>query len=761
VRVLIIGAGALGGLIGARLTEAGEDVTLLEINHARAQLLNESGLMVGEAHKTERCIRIQVATTLDDFPPADLVIVAVKTYQTRKAIENASTAIGPHTWVLSVQNGVGNVEVIAEHVNPERILTGITFHSIQHTGPNRLRYRMGINPMQIAPFCGHVTDEIQKLESTFGNAGLATNVVNNVDHTVWQKLLHNAVVNPTSALTGLTCDEMLEDADLQHFMREVCNEIVTVMKARGVPIQDEEDPYGPVINSQRALGKNRPSMWQDVVRGLPTEIDAINGGVVAEAQRLGLKAPLNWGLVRMMHALERRARRGTERAARTVDQVKTASARFPIQPVGQTRLRGMPSGRVPLQCAPVLKKIISDYYRDLDDASRDPNRHVAWCSGMAPVEIVRALGYTPYFPENHSAILGASRRAKHYIRRAITDGFSPLVNTEMTADIGAMLAKESPLLALHGMQGIPSPEVLVYSTNFGHFLARWFEYYSHRMGAPVFGLHPVSVLDHIDQHDTNAATQQMLRLVDQLEWNVRHRLNPDKLAEIVLLSATAAGLWSRILDLARESPSPLTYFDAIIHCAPMVMLRGTKEAVTYYETLLAELEQRVAHSVAAVAGERYRFYWEGPPIWCALRSLASMFIDQHIAIVGSTYAANWSFTGLDPNNPIDSLALAYLSVFPNRSREYKVRFLKSELQKYSVDAVVHHDGRTCPEHSNVRYGLHMRLQRDTGIPAILIEADTHDERLVSLDSLERQLIEFNEKSSRDRLSSTPSPQRSL
>jgi hypothetical protein len=132
-----------------------------------------------------------------------------------------------------------------------------------------------------------------------------------------------------------------------------------------------------------------------------------------------------------------------------------------------------------------------------------------------------------------------------------------------------------------------------------------------------------------------------------------------------------------------------------------------------------------------------------------------MFLDQHIAIVGSTYAANWAFAALDPNNPIDSLSLEYLSVFPNRSREYKVRFLKSELQKYSVDAVVHHDARTCPEHSNVRYGMHMRLQRDTGIPAILIEADTHDERLVSLDSLERQLIEFNEKAEGGRWSSHP------
>lgn len=744
MRIVIAGAGALGGLIGARLTEAGEDVTLLEVNQARAKLLNDNGLLIGEAQKTERCVRVRVATSLDGAEPADLVFVAVKTYQTRSAIEAALPAIGPATWVLSVQNGVGNVETISKYVVPTHILSGITFHSIQHTGPNRLRYRAGINPMQVAPASGPVTDEILQIAETFSRAGLPTKVVSNVDHAVWQKLLHNAVVNPVSALTGMTCDELLEDPEMQQLMRGLCTEIVSVMRARGVPVPDDDDPYRPVISSQRALGKNRPSMWQDVVRGLPTEIDAINGGVVDEAVRLGMEAPLNWTLVRLIHSLERRARRATGRTDKPVEQVKTASARFPIRPVGPARMGGMPTGRVPLECAPKLKQIISEYYQDLAAASRDPSRRVAWCSAVSPVEIVRALGYTPYFPENHSAILGASRRATTYVRRAVADGFSPFVNTEMTADIGAMLSGESPLLALHGIDALPQPDILVYSTNFGQFLARWFEYYSHRLSVPLFGLHPTAVLDEIEQLDVDGAVQQMLRLAERLETQGRTKLDADRLSEIVELSAKASSLWSQILHLAREIPSPLTYFDTLIHVAPMVMMRGTPQAVTYYETLLAELEHRVANRIAAVPGERFRFYWEGPPVWCALRSLSSLFLDSRIAIVGSTYASNWAFAGLDPNNPVESLARAYLAVFPNRAREYKVRFLSSELKKYSVDAVVHHDARTCPEHSNVRYGLHVRLQRDTGVPAMVLEGDTHDDRLVSLDSLDRQIVEFVE-----------------
>lgn len=749
MRILVVGAGALGGLIGARLSEGGEDVSLLEINQARARLLNESGLYLGEAQKTERCVRVHVVTSVEQLAKVDLLFVAVKSYQTEAAIESVLGILDEHTWVLSVQNGVGNAEVLARHVKPERVLSGITFHSIQHTGPNRLRYRVGINPMQVAPFSGPVTDEIRRIGQLFCDAGLATTIVENVDHAVWDKLLHNAVVNPVSALTGLSCDELLEDPEMQQLMRGLCSEIITVMRAKGVPIRDEEDPYRPVLSSQKALGKNRPSMWQDVVRGLPTEIDAINGGVVDEAQRRGLDAPLNWAIVRLMHSLEGRARQGSLRSAKAVQQVKTATAKFPVKPMERARLGGMPSGRVPLACAPKLKEIISDYYRDLAAAGADPKRRVAWCSGVAPIELVRAMGYTPYFPENHSAILGASRQATGYIRRAIADGFSPFVSTEMTADIGAMIAGESRLPSLHGIDAIPRPDVMVYSTNFGDFLARWFEYYEHRLGAPALGLHPPGVLDTIEQTDVDAAVHQMFRLKGRLEEVSGKALDLDRFSEVVDLSARAAQLWTRVLELGREVPSPLTYFDTIIHMAPMVMLRGTPWAVTYYETLLAELEQRVAQRVAAVPGERFRFYWEGPPVWCALRSLSGLFLDHQISLVGSTYASIFTFPGLDGHNPVDSTARTYLSVFPNRSREYKVAFLKGELQRYGIDAMVHHDARTAPQHSNARYGLHMRLSRDTGIPAMVLEADTHDDRLVSIDPLERQIIAFIERAERN------------
>jgi 2-dehydropantoate 2-reductase len=744
MRILVLGAGALGGLIGGRLGEAGEDVTLLEANVARARLLSEEGLYLSEADKGERQVRLHVATSVAGLTPFDLVFVAVKSYQTEDAIRSALPVIGERTWILSTQNGIGNVDRIRSVVDTLRILTGITFHSIQHTGPNRMRYRTGIKPIQMAPVDGRITPEVLAIRDMFRAAGLAADVVENVDAAVWQKLVHNAVVNPVSALTGMTCSELLDDEDMQAYMRALCLEIAEVMRARGTPLEDEEDPYRPVVRSQKALAKNRPSMWQDLVRGFRTEIDAMNGGIAAEAERLGRKAPLNWSITQLVHSRERQQRRRQEQSARTLEEARSARE-TPLRPLGRSPFGGMPSGRVPLESAPRLKEIVHGYFQDLARADRDPARHVAWCSGLGPVEVVRAMGYTPYFPENHAALIGASRLTQKYIRMALADGFSPFAQSEMASDVGAMLAGESPLAAIHGLESIPRPEVLVYSTNLGTYVARWFEYYANRLGAPMVGLHPPPALDEVDKLDVDASVRQMLRLVERLEGLSGRSLEQDRLAEVVELSARASRLWSEVLDLACHVPSPLTYFDTLIHVAPMLLMRGTPEAVQYYEILLAELKQRIADKVAAVPGERLRLYWEGPPIWCALRPLASLFLDQGIAVVASTYAPTYVFDGFHRDDPIESMAAAYTAIYPNRSREYKVRWLSREIERHGVEAAVFHDARTSPEHSGVRNGIHIRVQRDTGVAAMVIEGDTHDPRLVSVDHIRSQLQEFLEQ----------------
>ena len=748
MQIVIVGAGALGGLVGAQLSDSGEDVTLIEINQARTKLLNETGLFISAGSKGERCIPLKVVSDLNGVGIADLIFISVKSYQTEGAVRGVESIIGPETRVLSMQNGIGNAEKMAELIGPERVLTGITYHSIQHTGPNRLRYRKGIKPIQIAPLDGHLTPDVEAIGEVFRKAGLDTNVVESIDHVVWQKLLHNAVVNPVSALTGLTCRELLDDEFCQQFMRSCCLEIVEVMRARGVPIVDEEDPYRPVIGSQKALGKNRPSMWQDLSRGLPTEIDAINGAIVDEAHRLDMQAPLNWGLVRFMKSREHQVLRRMRRVNETVETVKRTQLPLLTRATPRADLGGMPHGRVPLECAPMLKELMADHYRDLDAASKDPERHVVWSSGLAPVELLRALGLTPYFPENHAALIGASRQAEPYIRRSMAAGYSQFASTAMTSDIGAFLAGESPLGPVYDLQGPPPPEALVYNTAYAETLRPWFEFYGQHFGAPVFGLHPSTGMEELEQLDVDIAVQQLGRLGSELGERFDVELDFDRLAEVVSYSQKAASLWAAIVDLARSTPSPLTYFDMLVHLAPMVLMRGTPAAVEYYRILLAELEQRVANGNVAVPGERFRFYWEGPPIWCALRPLATLFLEHQAAVVTSSYSHVFAVDTLDPDNPIESMARCYAGLYPNMSSSHKENFLRADLERFGADAIIYHDGRTARKHSSARDGLPQRLHAANGLPYIVVEADTHDPRLFSLDSLDRKLVEFIEMTER-------------
>jgi benzoyl-CoA reductase/2-hydroxyglutaryl-CoA dehydratase subunit BcrC/BadD/HgdB len=355
------------------------------------------------------------------------------------------------------------------------------------------------------------------------------------------------------------------------------------------------------------------------------------------------------------------------------------------------------------------------------------------------------MGLVPYFPENHAALISARGQAAACIARASAEGFSQFASSAMRTDIGANLAGISPLATAHGISGPPAPDVVVYSTNTGHDLLRWFEFYGARYGVPVLGLHPPPALHELERMDVDAAVAQMLRLTSQLEGATGRTLDMDRLGEVVGLTARAAALWGDILALGRSVPAPLTFFDTVVHLAPMLLLRGTEDAVDYYRLLKAEIEERVAEGVAAVPGECHRFYWDGPPIWHALRPLARVFADRRVAVVASTFCDVFTLPGLDPLNPVESMARTYTGVFGNRSEDYKTAFLARRFEQYGVDGAVFHDCRTTPEASHVRYGLAVRAERLTGVLPFVVEADSHDPRLFSGEPLQGQLSDFLER----------------
>ncbi|HID77337.1 MAG TPA: 2-hydroxyacyl-CoA dehydratase, partial [Planctomycetaceae bacterium] len=271
-----------------------------------------------------------------------------------------------------------------------------------------------------------------------------------------------------------------------------------------------------------------------------------------------------------------------------------------------------------------LKGVMGQYFAEL---ARGPEegKKTAWCTSVGPAELLRAMGFNVYFPENHGAMLGASRMASELIPAANAEGFSPDICSYLTSDVGSYLKGQTPLKKM-GLDGVPKADVLVFNTNQCRDVKDWFQWYARRWDVPCIGIHTPRAIGELDEELVDYVAGQTRRLVEPLEEVSAARFDMDRLREVVRLSRQCTDLWKAVLDTAAHVPSPITFFDGTIQMGPAVVLRGTQEAVDYYRLLLEELNQRVADGVAAVEGERLRVYWEGMPIWGKLRDLSSQFL---------------------------------------------------------------------------------------------------------------------------------------
>jgi benzoyl-CoA reductase/2-hydroxyglutaryl-CoA dehydratase subunit BcrC/BadD/HgdB len=373
-----------------------------------------------------------------------------------------------------------------------------------------------------------------------------------------------------------------------------------------------------------------------------------------------------------------------------------------------------------------LKAAMDSYYRRFATSDKP----VAWCSSVGPAELLHALGFQVFFPENHAAMLGAARTANRYMPLAHAHGYSQEICSYLTSDIGAYLAGESPLNA-YGLRGQPRADVLVFNTNQCRDVRDWFEWFGREWSAPVIGIRSPRSLDVVGDDDVDALAKQIERLVPTLEAVAGKRLDSRRLEQSVGNSRETSDLWGQCLKTASHEPAPFTFFDGTIHMGPAVVMRGAPEANAYYRVLLDELEQRARDNVAAVSGESFRLYWDGMPIWGRLRALSTLFAEFRTAVVASTYCNSWVVPTLDPRDPIRSMARASLEVFIVRSEQAKEDYLARMIEEYHVDGVVFHDCRTCPNNTNTRYGMPRRLTERTGVPTLLLDGDVNDLRCVS------------------------------
>ena len=388
--------------------------------------------------------------------------------------------------------------------------------------------------------------------------------------------------------------------------------------------------------------------------------------------------------------------------------------------------------RKKLKSAKVLEKFMADYYHELDRASKTGEKKIAWCTSVGPAEILRAMGFVIYFPETHSAMLGSSRMASDLIPKANAIGYSPDICSYLTADIGAYLEGVTPLSkAFEGITAVPKPDVLVFNTNQCRDVQDWFSWYGREYNAPVIGVHTHRGVGKLTESHITSITRQLEALIEPLEKISGRKFEIEDLKKIVALSRECSNLWKKVLDTASAVPAPLTFFDGTTLMGAAVVGRGTSAANDCYRILMAELEERVLNKVGAIEDEQFRIYWEGMPVWGRLSAHFQLFAGLKANVLASTYCNSWIFSDLDPTDPFTSMARAYTKLFIVRSDSYKEKYIKKMLDFFKVDGIVYHDAKTCPNNSNCRYGMPQRIEKETGLPSLVINGDLNDLRLLS------------------------------
>jgi 2-dehydropantoate 2-reductase len=300
MKIVILGPGALGCLFGGFLARAGEEVTLLDYRPERAEKLSAKGLTI-VTPTDEFQVPITATTYPETIGPADLLIVLVKAFATTEAAQTARPCVGEQTSILTLQNGLGNIEALTEIFGAERVIGGVTSNGATLLSTGEVKHT-GAGETLIGEISGELTFRLEKIKQTFDKASLPTTLTRDLPGAQWGKLVFNCAVNPIAALTGRRNGEILQEPSLVDLLGAVAQEAAGIAAALGIKLP-YDDPTAKVIQVCEATAENVNSMLADILGGRPTEIDQINGAVVKTAQRLGLAAPLNAALTALIHGL--------------------------------------------------------------------------------------------------------------------------------------------------------------------------------------------------------------------------------------------------------------------------------------------------------------------------------------------------------------------------------------------------------------------------------------------------------------------------
>lgn len=307
MRIVVIGAGAMGSLYGGLLARNGVDVVLVDRWEAHVRAIRAHGLHL-DGITGDLNITIE-ATMAPDAGFADIALIQVDTNATRSAAETAARALKPEGWAITLQNGVGNLEILHQILGQDRVLGGLSYHSALVQGPGHVSHTHA-GPTWLGELDGSISKRATMFSELLASAGFAPVVVDNIEGHIWSKFIHNAAINPICAVLGQRVGEIPLTREADALQSKIIEEALAVVRAKGIALTDP-DPM-KTIKEFCKTKFNKPSMLQHMEAAKRTEIDALNGAVVREGENLDIATPYNRAVMWMVKGMERQRIRERE-----------------------------------------------------------------------------------------------------------------------------------------------------------------------------------------------------------------------------------------------------------------------------------------------------------------------------------------------------------------------------------------------------------------------------------------------------------------
>ncbi|TXT38026.1 MAG: 2-dehydropantoate 2-reductase [Comamonadaceae bacterium] len=308
MKIGILGAGALGCALGGVLTQAGHEVWLVNRNVNHVNAMRTRGLVMRVAG-VDHTVPVRASTNCGEIAAAsgtmDLIIVLVKSFHTREIMLSALSIVGEHTVVMSLQNGLGHEDVLAEVVGRARVLAGKTYTGGVLLAPGHVISGTAGKETLIGELDGSLSERVQRICAVFNAAGLATTASQNIMGVMWDKLLVNVATGALSAITRLPYGELYQVPEVAACAIAAVAEAMAVAQASGI-VLTTTDPRAPWEKAAAGLPLEfKASMLQSLEKGSVTEIDFVNGAVVRQGLQCGVPTPVNLALVACVKGIER------------------------------------------------------------------------------------------------------------------------------------------------------------------------------------------------------------------------------------------------------------------------------------------------------------------------------------------------------------------------------------------------------------------------------------------------------------------------